>query len=133
MNKKIFCFMFISLVFAIFLSSCTPLQSPKNKPPVAKITVYPAIMPVWQTFSNIAFKGTDSYDPDGTIISYRWDFGDGSKIEEGEEVKHTFTTPGIYMVTLTVTDDRGSTGTDTQEIGVVPPGGPPVSSAGVFV
>lgn len=125
--------MFILLAFTLFLSSCTPLQSPINKPPVAKITVYPAIKPVWKTFSIITFKGSDSYDPDGTIISYRWDFGDGSKIEEGEEVKHTFTTPGIYMVTLTVTDDRGSTGTDTREIGVVSPGGPPVSSAGVMV
>ncbi len=132
MNKKIFCFMFILLVFALFLSSCTPLQSTKNKPPVAKITVF-SIKPIWQAPSTITFKGTDSYDPDGTIINYRWDFGDDTKAEEGIEVKHTFTTPGIYHVTLTVTDDLGSTGTDTREIGVVPPGGPPVSSAGVIV
>ena len=67
MNKKIFCFMFILLAFALFLSSCTPLQSPNNKPPVAKITVYPAIKPSGRHSQLLPLRVQNSYDPDGTI------------------------------------------------------------------
>jgi hypothetical protein len=52
-----------------------------------------------------------SYDPDGTITSYEWDFGDGTT-DSGGTVTHEFTT-GTYTVTLTVTDDDGATDSDT--------------------
>lgn len=48
-----------------------------------------------------------SVDPDGTILSYLWDFGDGAK-GDGERVSYAWTAPGIYDVTLTVTDDSGT-------------------------
>jgi len=55
----------------------------------------------------VRFDASASYDPDGKIASWEWDFGDGGTAE-GEVVDHTFTTPGNYTVILTVTDDSGA-------------------------
>jgi len=52
------------------------------------------------------FDGTKSYDPDGKIISYDWDFGDGKKAS-GATVTHAYAKTGKYIVKLTVTDDSG--------------------------
>ncbi|GAH43697.1 unnamed protein product, partial [marine sediment metagenome] len=56
----------------------------------------------------ISFSAEDSYDPDGKISLYGWDFGDGNK-GNGIKTQHTFTTTGNFTVTLTVTDDEGKT------------------------
>ncbi len=58
------------------------------------------------------FYGDQSYDSDGTISSYLWDFGDGTT-SVNHRVLHTYRNPGTYTVTLTVTDNDGLTGTDT--------------------
>jgi len=50
----------------------------------------------------------NSYDPDGNIISYAWDFKDGS-MGRGETLNHTFSSMGSYKVELTVTDNKGAT------------------------
>ncbi len=52
------------------------------------------------------FSGEQSYDPDGTIVSYEWDFDDGTQAD-GMEVSHEFD-KGIYDIELTVTDDHGA-------------------------
>ena len=62
-------------------------------------------------------SGTSSYDP-GTIVSYLWDFGDGTSSSLPAPVK-TFTESGDHYVTLTVTDDDGLTGQATRVITVV--------------
>ncbi len=62
--------------------------------------------------SPVAFDGSASYDPDGTIVSYVWNFGDGYS-ETGSHATHTFTQPGTYLVTLTVMDNLGRTDQDT--------------------
>ena len=54
----------------------------------------------------IEFSSVGSNDPDGDIVSYEWDFGDGTESDE-QNVAHTFTTTGEYNVTLTVTDNSG--------------------------
>jgi len=56
----------------------------------------------------ISFNASDSYDPDGSITSYFWDFGDGTNAM-GVTANHTYIDDGVYTVTLTVTDDRGAT------------------------
>jgi PKD repeat protein len=56
----------------------------------------------------VMFDGTGSSDPDGTIVSYDWDFGDGST-GTGPQPQHAYAAPGVYDVTLTVTDDAGDT------------------------
>lgn len=55
---------------------------------------------------NMVFDASGSFDPDGTIVSYVWDFGDGVT-GIGEILVHTYESPGEYTVTLTVTDNAG--------------------------
>jgi len=63
-----------------------------------------------------SFNGTGSSDPDGTIASYSWDFGDGTAAGTGATPSHTYATAGTYTVKLTVTDDRGGTGSVTHTV-----------------
>lgn len=70
---------------------------------------------------NIAvnFNGTSSVaTPGRTIVSYRWEYGDGSPMESGAQVAHAFAAVGIYTVTLTVTDDVGRTHTTNRTVTV---------------
>jgi PKD repeat protein len=68
----------------------------------------------------VQFAGSNSEDVDGSIVAYSWDFGDGSPVSTAANPIHTFA-PGIWTVTLTVTDDRGATDTDTLVIDVNDP------------
>jgi large repetitive protein len=81
----------------------------------------------------VAFDGSASTDPDGTIISYQWDFGDGTQAD-GARRTHTYWRPGRYTAKLTVRDDSGldnDTSTTTAEIIVTPvANAPPVAAAG---
>jgi len=52
----------------------------------------------------LSFSGADSTDPDGRIVSYAWDFGDGTTGSE-VNVTHSYEAAGTYQLTLTVTDD----------------------------
>lgn len=66
--------------------------------------------------------GTASSDPDGTVVEYSFDFDDGSAATTGAStVTHTWAVPGTFLVTLTVTDDAGGTGTDTLLVDVTIP------------
>jgi PKD repeat protein len=75
-----------------------------------------------------AFNASASCDPDGgSIISYVWNFGDGS-MGSGETVTHAFAEHGDYEVTLNVTDDEGEPASVTKTvcvpgITITPPGG----------
>jgi PKD repeat protein len=55
---------------------------------------------------SMIFYGTNSYDADGYITSYYWDFGDGTN-GTGGVVTHNYVNPGNYTVSLNVTDDEG--------------------------
>ncbi|MCC6984234.1 MAG: PKD domain-containing protein [Bauldia sp.] len=54
----------------------------------------------------LTFEGTRSIDPDGSIVSYDWDFRDGATAS-GELAEHAFERPGVYNVRLKVADDTG--------------------------
>lgn len=56
--------------------------------------------------SQILFNAANSWDPDGNITSYHWDFDDGSYSDE-MITNHTFPQDGEYIVTLTLTDNKG--------------------------
>ncbi|UCE88965.1 MAG: PKD domain-containing protein [Pseudomonadota bacterium] len=75
----------------------------------------------------VAFNGANSSDPDGTVVGYDWDFGDGN-MGAGPTVEHTFAV-GTWTVTLTVTDDAGDTGTTTHTIQINPVGNQPPTAA----
>jgi PKD repeat protein len=62
-----------------------------------------------------SFDASGSYDPDGSITTYAWDFGDG-EYGSGVTCEHTYAEGGAYSVTLTVTDNEDATGTDSQEV-----------------
>ena len=59
-----------------------------------------------------------SHDPDGWIVSWRWDFGDGHTSRE-RNPSHRYSRPGTYTVTLKVTDDDGLSDTATAQITVL--------------
>lgn len=65
----------------------------------------------------VNLDGSASYDP-GTILSYHWDFGDGT-FATGPLVNKVFSELGAYQVTLTVTDDDGLVGQTTRAINVI--------------
>jgi len=54
----------------------------------------------------VTFSGEDSNDPDGTIVKYKWDFGDG-QTGDGRDVSHIYTSEGTYTVVLTIVDNDG--------------------------
>lgn len=63
------------------------------------------------------FDGAGSFDPDGSIASYAWTFGDGST-GSGTQVDHIYAAAGTYTVTLKVTDNEGATDTETKTVRV---------------
>lgn len=83
-----------------------------NQWPVAKASASPdsADAPV-----AVAFSSAGSADPDGTIQSYAWNFGDGSRSSEANPT-HTYTVGGEYVATLTVTDNGGAQTTQTVRV-----------------
>lgn len=80
-----------------------------NEKPVADA----AASPVTGKFPlTVNFNGSGSYDPDGTITSYTWDFGDGASAG-GATAAHVYTSIGAYAATLTVTDNQGASDSAT--------------------
>jgi len=78
-----------------------------NLPPSANFTAIPNTGP-WPL--SVTFNSSGSFDPDGTIVSYDWEFGDGEN-GTGEVIDHTYITVGNYTPFLTVTDDDGASHT----------------------
>lgn len=67
-----------------------------------------------------AFDGSASADPDGSVVAWSWDFGDGG-IASGPTATHTYSSAGAFMVTLTVSDDDGLQDLATHPVGVAAP------------
>ena len=86
---------------------------PVNQLPVATISAV-------QTNLDLAADGTGSTDSDGSIAGYAWNFGDG-QTGTGSTTSHHYATPGTYVVTLTVTDNRGGTNTTTKSVTAIAP------------
>ncbi len=89
-----------------------------NQAPVAVASANPTsgVAPLAVNFSSAG-----SYDPDGTISSYAWAFGDGGTSSQPNP-SHTYTNAGTYQATLTVTDNQGATDSESVTITVSPPG-----------
>ena len=85
-----------------------------NQPPVA-VANGPA---VWDKKVSVVFDGSESYDPDGVIVNWTWDFGD-SHHGFGEVVQHSYQNSGEYLVTLVVEDDDGAMDDDSVSIEIM--------------
>ena len=84
-------------------------------PPVAIID---SIMTMENDPFTFTFYGENSFDEDGTVAAYYWDFGDGTTAL-GVNAQHTYTESGNYVVTLEVVDNDGLTHETISTIQVV--------------
>jgi PKD repeat protein len=104
------------------------IRSGGNRPPTAKVngpTVGEARKPL--TFT--AQPGTA--DPDGTLASLQWTFGDGTSAANASIVQKTWTKPGTFTVKLTVIDNAGATASDSVRVAITePPNVSPIAEAG---
>ena len=95
-------------------SACTAVT--QGTSPVASASATPAsgVAPVV-----VQFSSSGSSDPDGTIVSYAWSFGDGDT-STAANPSHTYSSAGTFTATLTVTDNTSATASDTVQIVVNP-------------
>jgi PKD repeat protein len=84
------------------------------KPPIATFACSPPNPVVNET---VTFNASESYDPNGVITTYQFEFGDGTN-GTGEVVTHTYSSVGTYTVNLTLTDNEGATNRTSQLIKV---------------
>ncbi|MFL6213184.1 MAG: PKD domain-containing protein [Blastocatellia bacterium] len=93
-----------------------PPPPPTNVPPIVTVSASPTtgVAPLGVNFSQV------SSDPDGTIASYNWNFGDGQTSTQPYP-SHTYTSSGSYTARLTVTDNGGLTASATIVITANPP------------
>lgn len=78
-----------------------------NPPPVVDFSASNAFPRVGDI---VRFDASASYDSNGEITSYGWNFGDGNT-GDGIETAHSYSKVGEYIVTLTLTDNEGASGT----------------------
>ena len=103
------------------LASNTADSACPNAPPTAAFTAPPDIK------AKEPAQFTDnSTDPDGTIASWLWSFGDNTTSSQ-KNPAHTYASAGTYTVSLKVTDDKGATDTVTKQVSVAPANSPPVA------
>ncbi|AZH27180.1 PKD domain-containing protein [Haloplanus aerogenes] len=95
-------------------TTITVQTAPDNAAPSASFTYSPSDP---TTGESVSFDASASSDPDGSIASYEWDFGDGSNAT-GATPSHTYDSAGTYTVELTVTDNDSETATATQTVTV---------------
>lgn len=72
---------------------------------------------------SIQFSGSGSWDPDGWVTDYFWDFRDGTT-GSGATPNHAYSSAGTYTVTLTVTDDGGATNSSQSTVTIEAVNGP---------
>jgi PKD repeat protein len=110
-------FAFLATLAALLvLAACSEpgAAGTANLPPAATFTASVTEGPAPLT---VSFDARASSDPDGVIATFAWEFGDGAA-GTGATTAHTYANAGTYVVRLTVTDDRGATGTAQQTITV---------------
>lgn len=107
----------------IFTVQITVLNSNAPQPPTASIQVPSTSGELPFT---VNFDASGSSDPDGNIVLYRWNFGDGTIVQYGQTISHTFTQVGTFTTMLAVFDNDGKVHKAYVDITVTAPstGGP---------
>ena len=88
----------MALLVVLALTGCQDSNTPRA---VFTASMLEKVIPF-----NASFDGALSYDSNGKIISYIWDFGDNAA-GSGAQVTHEYKKNGVYIVKLTVTDNQG--------------------------
>ncbi|MET0684066.1 MAG: PKD domain-containing protein [Solirubrobacteraceae bacterium] len=96
----------------------TATDPPGNRPPSVQAGALPASGPAPLA---VLFTAAGS-DPDGDVLTYAWDFGDGSA-GTGRRARHTYAASGTYTAKVTVKDVAGATGTAMVQVVVGNPAG----------
>ncbi len=114
-------------------------ELPTTQPPSADFSYTPSDQAAYPEENPVAgeaiiFDASASNDPDGRIVSWDWDFGDGNE-GSGEILTHSYADADEYTVMLTVTDNRGGSGTSSKTLVVTEHveeevNAPPVADAG---
>ena len=97
---------------------------PGNKPPIADASFSTGLSYNYQAEPGAAvnFNATQSYDPDGLIVRYLWNFADVyPQTASGPITTHRYRAPGVYRPVLTVTDDRGASSSALLTVNVAGP------------
>ena len=97
---------------AFLIRTVGTVANGSNQNPVAVANVSPTQANVNDP---INFDASGSYDNDGSITTYQWDFGDGSSSDQAT-VQHSYSQANTYTYTLTVTDDKGATNQATGQV-----------------
>jgi hypothetical protein len=111
---------------AVAPASRIAIQPTNNAPPVAVAAAQPTAVSIGQA---VAFDGSASSDPDGSIAAYRWDFGDGAQAQTAT-ASHAYAAAGAFVARLTVTDNAGSTATSSLTISVADTVAPAIAITG---
>jgi PKD repeat protein len=89
------------------LSSSAVVSVQVGMPPIANFTYEPTEN-IMALTTNVMFNASASFDPDGEIVSYFWDFGDGTnETAINANITHIFAKNGLFSVNLTVYDNDG--------------------------
>lgn len=94
---------------ALFIGPGTPPPPPNESPAAAFTVVCDKLV--------CDVDGSGSSDPDGSISTWAWDFGDGGS-DTGSNATHTYGADGDYVISLEVTDNQGATDTVTRTVSV---------------
>ena len=117
----------LNLITSISAPTLLPAEAVSNIEPVAVLYCDQYEVAAGQA---VFIDGQDSYDEDGEIVSYKWDFGDDSPVqeksladslpEESATAEHVYYDVGTYTIALEVTDDQGATGVAELTVTVKP-------------
>lgn len=121
------------LAVVVSVASCggdeeTPVTPPPTPPPPPEepnelpTAAFTISVDLGQTPLVVTFDASSSSDPDGTLVSYAWRFGDGGT-GTGVRPTHTYQEPGMYEVDLTVRDDRDGEASASGEVVAYSPAG----------
>ncbi len=123
------------LLFPLLPVACENLPEPPNIPPTASFFFTP-VSPITAGQTTVNFNAEASRDTDGTIASYAWNFGDGTAPQTSTTATITHVFPdqpnlrcinATYAVQLTVTDNKGTSTSTSEQVTVIeppPPGSP---------